>query len=722
MNHSLGNLVPLVSGLKRAHQPRFYRLTHRACALGSIAILITVVACRPQIIEVEKPVTRIVEMPVERIVTQVVERVVTRLVEPEETPSLMATQSPTSSFDSQANVAALGSVSVSDGQDSASHAIDNDLGTIWSATDFAVQWIQLTLDGYYLIHNIELVVTQAPAGETSHEIWIGDASGALLKYHEFIGVHTSDGQTLSLPVEPPLILDRVLIRTVESPSWVAWREVRVFGTQASQPQVDGPSTDTAEQSAQWPQIDLRGNLELPVQITNAGDGSGRLFIVEQMGRIRIISDGNLLPTPFLDISERVACCHEQGLLSVAFPPDYAKKQYFYVNYTNSEGNTVVARYRLTNDPNIADPESAETILGIDQPHEFHNGGHMAFGPRDGYLYIGTGDGGPPGAGGRAQDPGTLLGKILRIDVESGTTPYAIPASNPFTETAGYRDEIWALGLRNPWGFAFDPQTGDLYIGDVGEGEYEEVNYQPGSSKGGENYGWPIMEGIHCYDPDPCNSIGLTQPVVEYSHSRGCAVIGGSVYRGSKFANMRGIYFYADFCSGLIWGLRRIGDNWQSALLFDAPFLITGIGEDEEGNLYVTNYTDGTILALQQRRQVSTATPSGTATATVAPAEKTSEPDDRLAEKGRLLFVERGCVACHVVSSVPEAVGTSGPALDGFGDPSKWPLIAGVLANTPNNAKRWILNPASFKSDTAMLNMALSDSDADAIVAFLGTLQ
>ena len=727
MNNSLKSLIELVRWLQPMHTPGSNGLPRWVLALCNIAILITVVACRPQTIEVEKPVTRIVEMPVETIVTQVVERVVTRLVEatiaPEATPSPVATGSPDDFSSSHINVAALGSASVSDGQESASHAIDNDLESVWTAADFPVQWIQVTLDKFYLIHSVELVVTQAPAGETSHEIWVGDPSGALVKHHEFISVDTSDGQTLKLSIEPPQVLDRVMIRTVESPSWVAWREVRVFGTQTMQPQVDGTPTDVAEKSAQWPQIDLRGNLELPVQITNAGDGSGRLFVVEQKGRIQVFSNGNLRPIPFLDISEHVSCCHERGLFSVAFPPDYANKRYFYVNYTNVDGNTVIARYRLTQDPNIADKQSAETILRIDQPHEYHNGGHMAFGPRDGYLYIGTGDGGPPGqAGSRAQDPGTLLGKMLRIDVESGVSPYAIPASNPFTKTASHRDEIWALGLRNPWGFAFDPVTGDLYIGDVGEGEYEEVNYQPASSKGGENYGWPIMEGIHCYDPDPCSTIGLTEPVAEYPHSRGCAVVGGPVYRGSKFTQMQGIYFYADFCSGRIWGLRRIGDNWQSALLYDASFSITGIGEDEDGSLYVTNYTDGTILALEQRVQASTATSTDTATATVAPAEQTAETVDHLAEKGRLLFVERGCVACHVVSSVPEAVGTSGPALDGFGDPSRWPLIAGVLANTPENTKRWILDPGSFKSDTAMLNMGLSDADSDAIVAFLGTLQ
>ena len=390
---------------------------------------------------------------------------------------------------------------------------------------------------------------------------------------------------------------------------------------------------------------------------------------------------------------------------------------------------MVARYRLTLDPSVADPQSAETILQIEQPDTVHNGGHMAFGPNDGYLYIGIGDGGIlRDVQEQAQNPDTLLGKLVRIDVESGVAPYAIPASNPFIGREGYRDEIWALGLRNPWGFAFDGQNGDLYIGDVGGSEFEEVNYQPASSKGGENYGWPTFEGIQCqgYEPeqapDSCIPTGLTQPVVQYPHSQGCAIVGGTVYRGAQFVRLQGIYFYADFCSGRIWGLRRVGDDWQSALLYDAPFRISGIGEDEEGNLYVANYTNGTILALGQRLQDSTATPTETAEATVAPAEQTTEPVELLRRKGQILFVERGCVACHVVESIPEAVGTSGPALDGFGDPSKWPLIAGVLANTPDNVKRWILDPASFKSDTAMLNMGLSDSDADAIAAFLQTLK
>ena len=659
---------------------------------------------------VEKPVevevTRVIEMPVEVVVTRVVEMpveiVVTRLVET--SVEEVATEAP-----DWPNVAPFGSASVSYGYESAPDAIDGDPESVWSSRLYPVQSIQVILGRFYLVDRIEMVVAQTPAGETSHEIWIGEASGTLTKLHEYVDVPTSDGQTLILPVDPPLVLDRVKILTTKSPSWVAWREVRVFGGPTLQPQVAGPPLD-------WPRITLRTNLEMPIQITNAGDGSGRLFVVEQMGRIRVISDGGLLAAPFLDISEQVSCCHEQGLLSVAFPPDYDEKQHFYVNYTNVDGDTEIVRYRVSSDPNVADPESAELIMRIDQPNVIHNGGHMAFGPNDGYLYIGTGDGGPTGdPDSRGQDPDTLLGKMLRIDVESGVSPYAIPDDNPFAQSAGYRGEIWALGLRNPWGFAFDSRTGDLFIGDVGAGEFEEINYQSASSGGGENYGWSMFEGTHCPRPHVCDTTGLTQPVAEYPHSQGCAIIGGPVYRGSQFASMQGIYFYADFCSGRIWGLRNIDGKWVSALLYDAPFRTSSIGEDEDGNLYVANYSDGTIYALEGEVQAP-------ATDSVSSAAVTAEPAVSLAENGRLLFVERGCVACHVVSSVPEAVGTSGPALDGFGDPSQWPLIAGVLANTPDNIKRWILDPVSFKSDTAMLNVGLSDADADAIVAFLGTLK
>jgi glucose/arabinose dehydrogenase len=366
------------------------------------------------------------------------------------------------------------------------------------------------------------------------------------------------------------------------------------------------SVETAPEAAiRWPQITLTspaGGLNRPVHIVHAGDGSGRLFVVEQIGRIRIVVDGALLATPFLDIQQRVSCCGERGLLSVAFPPDYASQGRFYVNYTDVTGDTVVARYGLTGDPDVADPDSEEIVLSVIQPYANHNGGQLAFGPKDGYLYIGMGDGGAAGdPGNYAQNPASLLGKLLRIDVEAGDPlTYTIPATNPYTQTAGYRDEIWALGLRNPWRFAFDRQTGDLYLGDVGQYLYEEVDYQPASSPGGENYGWNIMEGSHCYDQPVCDPTGLTLPIVEYEHTEGsCSVTGGVVCRGQASSLMQGIYFYADFCSGRVWGLAHDGTAWQNALLFDADFRITSFGEDESGALWITEYATAPAGAIHR---------------------------------------------------------------------------------------------------------------------------
>lgn len=347
----------------------------------------------------------------------------------------------------------------------------------------------------------------------------------------------------------------------------------------------------------WPKVVLTSpvsGLDVPVQITNAADGSGRIFIVEQRGRVRIVKNGELVDKPFLDIMDKVTCCGERGLLSIAFPPDYASNDHFYVNYTDQSGDTVVARYRLTADPDIANPESEEIVLTVDQPYANHNGGQLAFGPNDGFLYIGMGDGGSAGdPENRAQNPGVLLGKVLRVDVETNDPlTYSIPASNPYTQTVGYLGEIWALGLRNPWRFSFDQETGDLYIGDVGQGSYEEVDYQPASSRGGENYGWRIMEGSHCYKPKDCSPGDLVLPVVEYGHTEGnCSVTGGMVYRGTDEPRMDGVYFYADYCSGRIWGLVNDGAVWQSRLLYDAPFKITGSGVDEAGNVWFTEYSD-----------------------------------------------------------------------------------------------------------------------------------
>ncbi len=374
----------------------------------------------------------------------------------------------------------------------------------------------------------------------------------------------------------------------------------------------------AQGAAVWPNIALThtvGGFSQPLHITHAGDGSGRLFVVEKAGVIRILRNGSLEPTPFLSIANRVGSAGgEQGLLSVAFPPDYATKGYFYVDYTDVNGDTVVSRFYVDSDPDVADPTSEKVILTIDQPYANHNGGQLAFGP-DGYLYISTGDGGDGGdPEGNGQNPATLLGNILRIDVEPHVTPfsvthrlylplimsqgggglaYRIPSTNPFTQTAGYRDEIWAWGLRNPWRFSFDRSTGDLYIGDVGQNSYEEIDFQPATSAGGENYGWAIMEGAHCYPSDPCDSTDLVLPVAEYDHSLGCSVTGGVVYRGPA-PDLQGIYFYGDYCSGRIWGLVQEGGGWSTQVLTNTGLSITSFGEDEAGNVYVIDFWNGDV--------------------------------------------------------------------------------------------------------------------------------
>jgi len=310
------------------------------------------------------------------------------------------------------------------------------------------------------------------------------------------------------------------------------------------------------------------------------------------------------------------------LLSVAFPPAYGSRGYFYVDYTNLAGDTVIARYKVSPDPNLADPSSEEILLTISQPYANHNGGQLAFGP-DGYLYIGMGDGGSGGdPGNRAQNPGELLGKILRIDVEQASTPippaggiqvffpvifrvgvdppYRIPPNNPFIKTPGYRPEIWALGLRNPWRFSFDRTTGDLFIADVGQDAWEEVDFQPAGSSGGQNYGWRILEGAHCYNPSSgcVPPPGYVAPAFEYSHgtgdSNGCSVTGGFVYRGNTYPSMQGIYFYGDYCRGKIWGAVNTG-SWQTSLLTTAPFSISSFGEDENAELYAVDFGNGRIF-------------------------------------------------------------------------------------------------------------------------------
>ena len=377
-------------------------------------------------------------------------------------------------------------------------------------------------------------------------------------------------------------------------------------TDTPTPGVTPTATPTATAVA-WPELAFTPvaiGLSAPVHIAHAGDGSGRLFLVEQAGRVRILKAGGLQPAPFLDIADRVSCCGERGLLSIAFPPAAgAGPNHFYVNYTDRNGNTVVGRYRITADPDVADPTSEQIVLAIQQPYANHNGGQLAFGPADGYLYIGMGDGGSAGdPQNRAQNGAELLGKLLRIDVETGSPiTYTIPASNPFTQTASYRGEIWALGLRNPWRFAFDRMTGDLYIADVGQNQYEEVDFQPAAGPGGQNYGWRIMEGRHCYNATTCPTAGLTLPVVEYDHTQGCSITGGVVYRGQQFPRLQGVYLYGDYCSGRIWGLRHTAGGWQVQQLAATAFRIATFGEDEAAEIYVADYAGGAIYRITDVR-------------------------------------------------------------------------------------------------------------------------
>ena len=330
----------------------------------------------------------------------------------------------------------------------------------------------------------------------------------------------------------------------------------------------------------------------PVQVTHAGDD--RLFVVEQPGSIKIIENGSVLSTPFLDITALTNDSGEQGLLGLAFHPDYPAVPYFYVNYTRADnGDTVIARYTVSDtDPNRADPNSATTILTLDQPYGNHNGGQVMFNPVEAaqgrnYLYIGMGDGGSGGDPEEAgQDPTTLLGAMLRLNVDGGT-PYGIPPDNPYDGTNG-REEIWAIGLRNPWRFSFDRETGDLYIGDVGQNEWEEISFQDVATPGGVNFGWDCLEATHPYEwTAACDTVDLTDPIAEYGHDVGRSVTGGFVYRGSLYPALQGRYFYADYVTGRIWSMVKTATGFTAPELeLDTALNISAFGEDSAGELYV----------------------------------------------------------------------------------------------------------------------------------------
>jgi glucose/arabinose dehydrogenase len=346
---------------------------------------------------------------------------------------------------------------------------------------------------------------------------------------------------------------------------------------------------------------VAGGLDTPTGLVSAGDGSRRIFVLEQPGVIRVIRQGTVETEAFLDLSGEVVVGGEQGLLGLAFHPDFAANGRLFVNYTDLAGDTIVAEY-LAPDGERADPASARQLLFIDQPHEYHNGGGLAFGP-DGYLYVGVGDGGWPGdVIGTGQDTDTLLGTILRIDVDAASPdlPYAIPADNPFADGGG-RPEIWDYGLRNPWRFSFDPLTGDLFIADVGQVTHEEIDRHPAGTPGGLNFGWSITEGLHCFEAEACDTAGLTPPLLEYGGRRletgNCAVIGGPVYRGDALPMLNGRLLFGDFCSGRIWTLLVGAEGTVPEEQLDTDLAITSFGVDEDGVPLVADYADGAIYRL-----------------------------------------------------------------------------------------------------------------------------
>jgi glucose/arabinose dehydrogenase len=362
---------------------------------------------------------------------------------------------------------------------------------------------------------------------------------------------------------------------------------------------DQPPADTSALALEQ----VADGLAFPLYLT-APPGDDRLFIVEKGGRIRIVENGALRPAPFLDISSLVSGGSEQGLLGLAFHPDYHGNGRFFVDYTDSNGDTRIVQYHVSSDANAADPASAHILLTVEQPYSNHNGGQLAFGP-DGYLYVGMGDGGSGGdPQGHGQNAGDLLGSLLRLDV-SADTGYAVPPDNPWADSSGARGEVWSIGLRNPWRFSFDRSNGDLYIADVGQNEIEEVDVSPAAGGGGRgaNYGWNIMEGNSCFSSGSCDRSGLVLPATQYTHADGCSVTGGYAYRGDAISSLQGTYFYADFCSGWVRSFRYVDGaateqrSWPSL----APGgSVPSFGEDAKGELYVMS-ADGGVYKIVSRQ-------------------------------------------------------------------------------------------------------------------------
>jgi glucose/arabinose dehydrogenase len=340
-------------------------------------------------------------------------------------------------------------------------------------------------------------------------------------------------------------------------------------------------------------------LTRPTDLTAPNDASGRIFILEQPGVIRMAQDGEFLPEPFLDIRDLVGDqANEQGLLGLAFHPEYAENGYFFINYTDNSGDSVVSQWQVSDNPNRADADSEQILLRVQQPYGNHNGGGVKFGP-DGFLYLSFGDGGSGGdPQNNAQTTSNLLGTLLRIDPDLGGG-YTIPDDNPFLNGDG-NPEIWAYGLRNPWRFTFDDLTGDLFIADVGQNAIEEINYVSAGTPGGLNFGWRYKEGTQPFQGQPPADLVLIDPIYEYTHTDGCSVTGGHVVRAEHLPDWYGIYLYGDYCSGRVWGLLPEAEGWQQQLLFSTGTNISAFGKDEAGNIYLLNHGSGEVLRLEAR--------------------------------------------------------------------------------------------------------------------------
>ncbi len=373
------------------------------------------------------------------------------------------------------------------------------------------------------------------------------------------------------------------------------------------PEVTGTSTSSApDYVVDFPDSTLyywqliADGFSKPLGMTFPESNPQLFYILEQAGVIRVLRDGVLLSDPFLDIRKQVnSNANERGLLGIALDPLYVQNGFFYLNYSNSKGDTTISRFQANPDLLIADPQSEQILLTQEQPYGNHNGGNLLIGP-DGFLYIGFGDGGSGGdPQGNAQNPETLLGKMVRIAVQNQEA-YGIPETNAFAEGDGGRPEIWAMGLRNPWRFSFDMLTGGLYIADVGQGDWEEIDFTQPELRPNYNFGWDYFEGTHQFEGQPPAEIDFIEPVYEYDHSQGCSVTGGYVYRGTEMSEWNGVYFFGDYCNGKIWGMLPAGDDsWKVSLLFESGQNISSFGQDRNGEVYLISHT-GSIYKLVKK--------------------------------------------------------------------------------------------------------------------------